>query len=153
MFISLSWINVARILIIIWIFSFCQECNACGLFLIFIVFCQLDFRGPRWFPAPATPVLSSCARLWRELHDRRGEHTSDHIRQRRPSWRTALSHGILLCLPPHIPQVHFNTALCYKQRFSRMQSMTEMQPPPTKKPSVSGGPSMSELICTSLCNC
>lgn len=122
----------------------------------FFVFCRVDFRRPRFFPAPATSVLSICACLWRQLHDRRGKHTSDYVRPGGSLWGTALCHGILLCPPPHVPKVYFHTTVCTANwNSSRFHPWPRLNPLLQKSPCWMEGihwVSLSFLFFPSLCD-
>lgn len=62
--------------------------------------------------------LPCCARVWRQLHDRPGKHSSDHIWQGGSLQGTALSYGILFWPPPRLTEVHFHSAFCLANQNS-----------------------------------
>lgn len=62
--------------------------------------------------------LPCCTHVWRQLHDRPGKHSSDHIWQGGSLQGTALSRGILLWPPPRLPEMYFHSAFCLANQNS-----------------------------------
>ncbi len=122
-------------------FTLVQVKVTCVYLIFYINFWYLDFCGPWGLPALTSSVLSSCARLWRWLHDRCWKHTRDNLQEWDISWGTALSHGVLLGPSPHIPEVCFQVAISFANWNSpRHHPWPRFNPPPMKKPLLSGSP-------------